>query len=390
MPYREPRKQCRARESCSAPFADRTPKNMTTDHLWKYLPRLVTLLVPAIVSIGCTSAYRPKDLPDELRAPPASSANNVDLTRLSTAVVASNRIQSGDVLKITIISGYTERQPLQTPIRVDDRGLVTVPFIGEVAVAGFDFAGAEQVIRTQAITRGVYRNPHVSVVLDKKKTNRVTVLGPGVEKPGTVELPSDNADLLSALVAVGGLTERADTHIEVRSPGRYATKLIQRENPQYPGQLISYEEPVFKPPKSERINLAATSQSNREIPLADGDVVMVGRRELKSIHVLGLVRKPGQYEISPGKDAHVLDAVALAGGVNSPLANKIYIIRRLPGQEETAVIRVNYSQAKFNGKENLTLAAGDVVSVEQTLLTAGLDVFQKFVRVAVGGSVRIY
>ncbi|MEE3220987.1 MAG: hypothetical protein VX257_12010, partial [Planctomycetota bacterium] len=94
--------------------------------------------------------------------------------------------------------------------------------------------------------------------------------------------------------------------------------------------------------------------------------------------------------ITPGKEAHVLDAVALAGGVNSPLANKIYIIRRLPGQEETAVIRVNYSQAKFNGKENLTLAAGDVVSVEQTLLTAGLDVFQKFVRVAVGGSVRIY
>jgi polysaccharide export outer membrane protein len=363
---------------------------MTEKQLWNYAPRIVVLLAVATASIGCSSVYRPKDLPSELQAPPPTDANNVDLTRLSTTAVASDRIQAGDVLEITIISGYSERQPLRTPVRVDDRGIVSVPFIGAVSVAGFDLGGAEQAIRTEAITRGLYRNPHVSVVLDKKKTNRVTVLGPGVEKPGTFELPSGNTDLLSALVAAGGLTERANTHIEVRSPGRHATKLVQRENPQYPGQLVNYEEPVFEPPKSARINLAAASQSGQGTPLTDGDVVMVGRRELKPIHVLGLVNKPGQYELPPDKDTHVLDAIALAGGLDSPLANKIYIIRRLPGQEEAAVIKVNMSQAKFNGKENLALAAGDVVSVEQTVLTAGLDAFQKFVRIAVGGSVRIY
>ena len=62
----------------------------------------------------------------------------------------------------------------------------------------------------------------------------------------------------------------------------------------------------------------------------------------------------------------------VSAGLDSSVANKIYVIRRVPGATEAKVIRVGLNKAKFDAQENIRLAAGDVVSVEQTLATAGL------------------
>ena len=69
------------------------------------------------------------------------------------------------------------------------------------------------------------------------------------------------------------------------------------------------------------------------------------------------------------------DAVALAGGTSVTLADKIFVVRRIPESEQTAVIQVSLRKAKRNAAANLRLEPGDVVSVENTPATALYEAF---------------
>jgi polysaccharide export outer membrane protein len=115
--------------------------------------------------------------------------------------------------------------------------------------------------------------------------------------------------------------------------------------------------------------------------LEDGDVVNVERRDPQPVHVIGLVLKPGQFELPVNQDMHLLDVLALAGGVSLNVADKIHVIRNVAGREEPAVIELSLRDAKSGGKSNLRLAPGDVVSVEETPMTVAMDTVRTFFRV---------
>jgi polysaccharide export outer membrane protein len=116
---------------------------------------------------------------------------------------------------------------------------------------------------------------------------------------------------------------------------------------------------------------------------------MVRPQEKRVIHVAGLVNTPNQFELPPDQDVRVLDAVAMAGGLKSPVADKIYIIRQMEEMSEPAVIEVSISRAKKNGNENLRLASGDLISVESTVMTNSVEALSTFFRVglSLGGNV---
>jgi hypothetical protein len=79
-----------------------------------------------------------------------------------------------------------------------------------------------------------------------------------------------------------------------------------------------------------------------------------------------------------------LDAIAMAGGTTSVVADKVFVIRQSAGMPQPAVIKVSIARAKRHGDENLLLSAGDLVSVESTVSTMTLDTVSKFFRVALG------
>jgi polysaccharide export outer membrane protein len=106
--------------------------------------------------------------------------------------------------------------------------------------------------------------------------------------------------------------------------------------------------------------------------------------------VLGLVNKPGRFEFPIAEEVRVTDAIALAGGINSIAADKIYVIRRKPSvpgepprdpqnpdQVQQVIIQVSLANAKQISEENIRLAPGDVVSIEQTPLTFIMDRIQR-------------
>jgi len=77
----------------------------------------------------------------------------------------------------------------------------------------------------------------------------------------------------------------------------------------------------------------------------------------------------------------LLEAIAQAGGTALSIADKVHVVRNLPGRNRPAVIEVSLADARNGGPDNLRLAAGDVVSVEETGFTMAVQTLQSFFRV---------
>jgi polysaccharide export outer membrane protein len=327
-----------------------------------------------LFATGCHRGliYTPTQLPPEFLAHQVHSAQRLNLTRFARTGTNSQQISAGDQLQVAITTGLeSDDQAEWPPIRVDDQGSVDLPLVGAVEIAGLDLAAAEQRIRDESVRRAIYRAPNVSVSLVKRRTNRVTVVGAVVEG-GVRELPAADCDLFAAIVAAGGLSDDASTVVEIRHPSVSPPET----------SLASF--PLTGPPvpnaSLERIDLVELERAESDAQLEDGAVVMVLPQAPRTIQVIGLVNKPSQIEMPADQDVRMLDAIAQAGGLTLQIANKVHVIRQVPGRDAPVVIETTIRDAKSQAHANILLAAGDVVSVEETPSTFTVEMLRSFIR----------
>ncbi len=325
-----------------------------------------------------------RDLPREWHAVAANNVQTVDLSKLAGATIPQDLIAQGDVITVDLRVGLKKDDNPNFLTRVQENGEIDLPYIGNVPIVGMNMLEAEQAIRTAAIRRNVYRDPKVTVSMTRPRVNRITVIG-AVNKPGTYELRPGNTDLLQAITAAGNLAKEAGTIVEVRHPGFQPGTAPQGRSPAVAdgsvegvisasGELSTI---TGTGAKTLKVDLASIGKEGVGIPtLTDGTVIWVDKQDPLPLTVVGLVAAPGQFEFPVGQDLSVLDAISLSKGINSPVANKIYVIRKRPGIKEPALIQVSYSKAKRDGRENILLQPGDVVSVEQTPATVIVDVIK--------------
>jgi len=362
------------------------------------LPMLM-ISVALALSVGCQSSnFRARNLPSEFRVAASQKGNDLNLARLSSSGSGYSLLAAGDLLEVSVATGREDEKIVPMVVRVANDGTVTVPLIGPVPVAGMEEFDAAQSITSLAIQRGIYLRPVVTVDIKTKAMNRITVLG-AVENPGVHKIPRGSSDVVTALAAAGGLTEEAGVELEIMRQASSPTFLAandgtsKSENVQLAAyqSLQSGSNSISSPsvPQLTRINLAdARLPGQVESGLGDRDVVMVPDRKKEVFHVTGLVKKPGQFEVPIDQDVHLLDAISMAGGLNSPVADKVFVIRRLEGRPEPIVIQASIAEAKHNGAENIRLAAGDTITIEQTPATAVVDTLSKLIRFSVGLSSR--
>lgn len=341
----------------------------------RYALASLCLSIILMGSVGCQSVanFKAANLPDDLRALAETDSESIDLSQIASRSINENVIYPGDVLEIAISSGIEQAASPAIPIRVDDRGQINVPLVGDVRVADLSLTDAERMIHEASVQREIYRNPHVSVLMRERRTIKVRVLGE-VSTPGVYRLPAAGSDLLAAIVAAGGLSAKAGTIVEVRHP-------TQNNQASHGVRLATFEQIDGQPTQTVQLDLReASTLPTNQLVVGDGSVVMVMPKKERSISILGLVRKPGNYDLPADENLRLLDGLALAGDRTLSVANRVRVIRQKPDDEDPVIIAVNVRQAKKNGKENLLLAPGDTVVVEETPMTFTLSTIQGFLR----------
>ncbi len=349
---------------------------------------LIHQVLPALVSLtlamtlgGCRSSgtMDTADLPTQWLSREVTAPGTIDLSTMARQATSTDLIYPGDVLEITMATGAEEQSPQTWPLRVMEDGQVQVPLVGSVRLAGLSLTDAEQQVRRLSVQREIFRDPHVSVLMKQRRMIQVRVVG-AVETPGVYELPAAGSDLLAALVAAGGFNDEAGSVIEIRHPNSASS--IAEGGSAFGVRLASFVESTESPARTVHVDLTAnpSEASELDLHLEDGSVVVVQERTKRSVSVIGLVQRPNNYELPTDESLRVLDAIALAGGLRVSVANQVRVIRRIPEREDPIVIEVSLRKAKLDGRENLVLTAGDIVSVEETPATFLVETIRGFLR----------
>ncbi|MGB7189597.1 MAG: polysaccharide biosynthesis/export family protein [Acidobacteriaceae bacterium] len=292
----------------------------------------VFLLLAGLLCAGGSAAaqkFEPKALT------PAKDAPTMGKALVANAVKSSGKesllIGPGDLLHVTVL-----REPeLEQRARVLDSGDVSLPLIGEIHVAGLDPAQASAFIDGKYLIGNFLKHPSVSVFVEEFATQPVAVLGQ-VEKPGTYNITTART-LLDLLAMAGGLTPIADRHIMVeRAPG------AKRR-----------EERVFLSNRSDDALMA-------NVMIDPGDTILVPKAGI--VYVLGDVGRPGGYTMENESRMTVLQAIAMAAGVNRTANEKrARVIHNLNGEYDEEPLPLREIE-KGEAPDEL-LQANDVIYV---------------------------
>ena len=116
-------------------------------------------------------------------------------------------LRPGDVVQIKV---YQE-EDLTSVSRIGKDGTITMPLLGSVKVVSNSLEKATVIVR-DLLAKDYLVDPQVNLNVTEFAKRRFTVLGQ-VQKPGTYDMPADEAvSLLQAIATAGGYTRIANSH----------------------------------------------------------------------------------------------------------------------------------------------------------------------------------
>lgn len=317
---------------------------------WQYPSRplqkrmvVYTLLAPWLalsLAAGCTPRpHSRENVAAHTTPPPMVSEINsaiVATARQEPTATADYRLGAEDVIEITLFNvreSRTELLPRQTEVRVTNEGMITLPLLGDIAVAGLTTSAVERVLR-ERYDEYLY-DPQVGVYVKEFRSQRVSVLG-AVRNPGVFQLsaPKTLGDLLAL---AGGITERASSRLHIYRQG-------DQDRQTHVVDLLAF----------------ASNPGLVNIPVQPGDVINVPQSGMFFVH--GAVLKPGSHPLI--QPYMLSQAIAVAGGVNTDLADHshVAIFRRRAGQDADRMI-VDLKAILAGEAADLPIEADDVIVV---------------------------
>ena len=256
------------------------------------------------------------------QAQTAASANRAE-------AAPAMRLDAGDLLEITTF----DTPELSGKFRVDSRGYITLPIGGAVPVQGLTAEQANTAIERSLRDRDILKNPHVTVLVLEYATQGVSVLGE-VKTPGVYPLEGKHG-VLDFISMAGGLMPSASKVVSVthRAP---------------PWETVT-------------VNLsgAAGGTLENDVEVLPGDRIVVLRAGV--VYVIGDVGKPGGFAIDGKDGVTVVQALALAQGINRTAKSNGMLIRNSSGGRTETQLALN--KILTNQAPDPKLQDGDILYV---------------------------
>jgi polysaccharide export outer membrane protein len=298
-----------------------------------FIARLV--LPIAIAALAAPALLGQQAGVSTLSASPTSADGRATL---NPEVAARLFIGPGDLLTITVFNV----PELQQTVRVSDTGDAILSLIGKMHVAGMTVSAAAAALEDEYRNRKMLVDPHVTILVTEYATEGISVLGE-VAKPGVYPLLGPHS-LLDIISAAGGLTASAGSTVSIRRrTGAEQVVQLDANNPQ-----------------------KALAQ---DIEVQPADMVVVARAAV--VYVVGDVGRPGGFTMQNNGRLTVLQAIALASGVNKTAAlSHAKIIHRTPsGYVEADIHLPRLMQGK---SPDMELAPEDIVFVPNSKLKSAV------------------
>jgi polysaccharide export outer membrane protein len=249
------------------------------------------------------------------------------------------RVGPGDLLQITVF----DIPELTQTIRVSDQGDAVINLVGTLHLGGLTDSEAQTLIEKRLRDGNFVQNPHVTVLTREYVTQGVSVLGE-VHKPG-VYPALGRRTLLDIISEAGGITLSAAHEVTIkRHVGGGVLKASLSNNP---GELLA-----------------------DNVEVQPGDTVIVPKAGI--VYVLGDVGRPGGYVIENDGHITLLQALALAGGVNRSAAyGKTRIVRKTP--TGSGSVPVDFKRIAAGKEVDLVLEHDDIVYVPSSTVKSVLE-----------------
>ena len=202
----------------------------------------------------------------------------------------------GDLLDMRVF----DTPELSERLRVDNRGEIVLPVGGAVRVKGMTAEQAQIAVEERFRLKNILRDPHVEILVLEYATQGVTVTGE-VKSPGVYPWIGKHT-VLDFIAVAGGLTPSASKTVTVSRKDREQVITFQ---------LNSSKEGV-----------------GGDLEVRPGDRILVTRAGV--VYVVGDVGRPGGYLIESKETVTVLQALALAQGINKTAKYDGKLIRNTP------------------------------------------------------------
>ena len=244
-----------------------------------------------------------------------------------------------DILEVSVFEWDLTDETRILELRVSKTGVIALPSLGSVKVAGLSVEDVNANIVNQLSDQNILQNARVSVSVKEYRHRRVAVLG-AVNLPGMYALQENAASLLEVLSLAGGPSADASAVAYVQQ--------MPDDDTQEDSIVIDLDQ-LFK-----------FGQSDLNPLLRGGDSVYIPPSPL--VYIYGRVKNPGA--ISLRRPTTVLEAIALSGGF-AEKANRewIRLIRKHDnGTEETLLL--NFRRIEKGLDPDFYLQQNDLLRVQ--------------------------
>jgi polysaccharide export outer membrane protein len=244
----------------------------------------------------------------------------------------------------TISINLTDTDDLDGVYKIDQEGMIDLPFIGKIKMNDLTLNEAQNLLIQ--VIKGFYKNPDLQINIEEFNSNKVYIVG-AVRNQITIPLNQQPLTLIEAAIKANFNPSAIDK--------LYGTSgLLRREGKVY------------------KINLTNTFKNTDEKEnffLKRNDVIFIDKNS-NSIHVFGEVTKPGTY--FPDLN-YTLTELISSVGINQLTANakKVYVIR----EKLESFLEVDVFQLDIRNPINLIagkkfkIKKGDIIFVPPAEIT---------------------
>ena len=260
----------------------------------------------------------------------------------SATAAEDYKIGADDVLTVSV----ADAPEYGGKLRVTDSGSIDIPGVPTpIHAAGESPSDLARIIRHALIDAKQLRDPRVSVYVDEYHGRTITVLG-AVTKPAVYALQKRTTVLEALSLAGGTLPSAGNVVTIVRGPASAEATNTSVGSVQ-----------IF-----QLSNLENGTDFSINVEVKNGDVVSVSAAQL--VYVVGAVVKPGGFTMAdPSSGVSVVQAVALAQGLNSVASSHGVIVRQSTSEHGRIDIPVEIGQMMAGKSTDLVLAPNDILFV---------------------------